>query len=58
MSNCMFGFLLMYHLERQADIFQTGIAIAMDKGLEFVGIVEHGVKFEDKSDHDIGNSSK
>lgn len=54
----MFGFLLMYHLERQADIFQTGIAIAMDKGLEFVGIVEHGVKFEDKSDHDIGNSSK
>lgn len=30
----------------------------MDKGLEFVQIVEHGVKFEDKSDHDIGDCSK
>lgn len=45
------------HLERQADIFQTGMALAMDRGLEFVQIVEHGVKFEDKSDHDIGDFS-
>lgn len=48
----------MFHLERQVDIFQTGIAMAMDKGLEAVQIIEHGVKFQDKSDHEIGNKIK
>lgn len=54
-NNCGLKMLLIQCFTfTEREIFETIVALGVDKGLEAVQIAEHGVKFQDKTEHDIG----